>query len=79
MNVSNQARALPAPHSFPAPRSLFAQAVIRLRRVRESLAARYKLARDLEELHQFNDRELSDLGLSRCDLPAIAKGEFRRD
>lgn len=30
------------------------------------------------ELARFSDRELADLGLTRGDIPAIARGEQRR-
>jgi uncharacterized protein YjiS (DUF1127 family) len=42
-------------------------------------AARRKRARELRDLCLFNARELRDVGLSRSDLPAIAKGAYRRD
>lgn len=35
--------------------------------------------RELAELFAFDERELRDLGLSRCDLMAIEHGSFRRD
>jgi len=30
-------------------------------------------------LYHFTDMELRDIGLNRGDLPAIAKGTYRRD
>jgi uncharacterized protein YjiS (DUF1127 family) len=33
----------------------------------------------MQELYQSSDRELLDMGLSRSDLPEIAKGTYRRE
>jgi uncharacterized protein YjiS (DUF1127 family) len=38
-----------------------------------------KQSRQLGELYRLPDRDLHDMGLSRSDFPAIAKGTFRRD
>lgn len=35
-------------------------------------------ARTLMELNRLTDRELEDIGISRFDIRAIAKGEYRR-
>ena len=35
--------------------------------------------RELSRLRALNDRELRDLGLTRADLAAIAKGTYHRD
>lgn len=47
------------------------------------LLARYsawrRRRREVVELHRMSDRDLSDIGLTRCDLPAIAAGTFHRD
>ncbi len=31
------------------------------------------------ELHMCSDRELGDMGLSRCDIPAVVRGTYARD
>ena len=41
--------------------------------------ARRRTGRDAAVLLGFSDRELRDLGLSRCDLPGIIDGTWRRD
>jgi uncharacterized protein YjiS (DUF1127 family) len=48
-------------------------------RLRVSWAQRSALARQMQELYQSSDRELLDMGLSRSDLPEIAKGTYRRE
>jgi uncharacterized protein YjiS (DUF1127 family) len=35
-------------------------------------------ARQMQELYRSTNRELWDMGLSRSDLPEIAKGTYRR-
>lgn len=47
-------------------------------RLRASWARRCTLARQMQELYRSTDRELWDMGLSRSDLPEIAKGTYRR-
>jgi uncharacterized protein YjiS (DUF1127 family) len=52
----------------------------------QSLLARYQAlrsasieqARIRRELESYTDRQLSDLGLSRLDIPAVAAGHFSR-
>jgi len=34
--------------------------------------------RSLYELSRLNDRELADIGLSRAEIPAVARGVIRR-
>jgi len=34
--------------------------------------------RVMAELGRFTDRQLADLGLTRGDIPAVARGELRR-
>lgn len=36
-------------------------------------------AREIRELARFTDRDLWDVGLSRSDLMALEKGNYRRD
>jgi uncharacterized protein YjiS (DUF1127 family) len=47
------------------------------------LLARYsawrRRRRELVELYRMSDRDLSDIGLTRCDLPAIAAGALGRN
>lgn len=37
---------------------------------------RKEIARITRELETYTDRELSGLGLSRCDIPDVARGKF---
>lgn len=46
--------------------------------LRDSWAESRARARQMQELYRSTDRELWDMGLSRSDLPEIAKGSFRR-
>jgi uncharacterized protein YjiS (DUF1127 family) len=45
-----------------------------LRRVHEAQQAH----RVATELHRFTDYQLADLGLTRGDIPAVARGDLRR-
>jgi uncharacterized protein YjiS (DUF1127 family) len=47
-------------------------------RLRASVAERRVLERQMQELYRSSDRELWDMGLSRSDLPEIAKGTYRK-
>lgn len=41
--------------------------------------ARYRIYRKTKaELHALNDRELADLGIVACDIPALARDVARR-
>jgi uncharacterized protein YjiS (DUF1127 family) len=51
----------------------------RLDHLGASWASRRQRARQVQELYRASDRELWDMGLSRSDLPAIARGTHRRD
>ena len=51
----------------------------RIRRFGTALAARHRAAAEIQQLYHFTDMELRDIGLSRGDIPAIAKGMYRRD
>lgn len=47
-------------------------------RLRNSVAERRTLERQMQELYRSSDRELWDMGLSRSDLAEIAKGSYRK-
>ena len=51
---------------------------VKLGRFASRLAARHRAATEMRQLYQFDDRELRDVGLSRCDFPAIMTGMYRR-
>ena len=51
----------------------------RIRRFGTALAARHRAAAEIQQLYHCTDMELRDMGLNRGDLPAIAKGTYRRD
>ena len=51
---------------------------VKLGRLASRLAARHRAATEIRQLYQFDDRELRDVGLSRCDFPAIMRGTYRR-
>ena len=51
----------------------------RIRRFGAALAARHRAVAEIQQLYHCTDMELRDIGLSRGDLPAIAKGTYRRD
>jgi uncharacterized protein YjiS (DUF1127 family) len=51
---------------------------VQYQRLRASWAQRRALERQMQELYRSSDRELWDMGLSRSDLPEIAKGTYRR-
>jgi uncharacterized protein YjiS (DUF1127 family) len=47
-------------------------------RLRASWAERRAVERQMQELYRSSDRELWDMGLSRSDLPEIARGTYRQ-
>ena len=51
----------------------------RIRRFGTALAARHRAVTEIQRLYHCTDMELRDIGLNRGDLPAIAKGTYRRD
>jgi uncharacterized protein YjiS (DUF1127 family) len=51
----------------------------KLGRLASRLATRHRVATEIRQLYQFDDRELRDVGLSRGDFPAIMRGTYRRD
>jgi uncharacterized protein YjiS (DUF1127 family) len=48
-----------------------------LAHIASKLAARQRRVRQLNQLYQFTDRELQDLGIGRGDFPAIMRGTYR--
>jgi uncharacterized protein YjiS (DUF1127 family) len=40
-------------------------------------AQRQEVARITRELQSYTDRQLTDLGMSRADIPDVARGTFR--
>ncbi len=42
------------------------------------LAERRKIGRLTRELNRYSDRDLGDMGLTRGDIPAVARGRFPR-
>jgi uncharacterized protein YjiS (DUF1127 family) len=51
---------------------------VNLGRLASRLVARHRAATEMRQLYQFDDRELRDVGLGRCDFPAIIRGTYRR-
>jgi uncharacterized protein YjiS (DUF1127 family) len=49
-----------------------------LSRPRAWLANRGQIARITRELSCHSDRDLADMGLTRSDIPAVARGTYRR-
>ena len=47
-------------------------------RYRTWAARRQQVARTTLELQSYTDRQLADLGLTRSDIPQVARGTFRR-
>ncbi len=41
-------------------------------------ARRAEVARITVELSNYSERQLNDLGISRCDIPTVAAGQWRR-
>jgi uncharacterized protein YjiS (DUF1127 family) len=81
MNLIEQAQALAEGHQQVAheARLWLSWLHVRLDNLRGARAVRRKRARELRELYRLSDRELLDMGLSRSDFPAIAKGTYRRE
>jgi uncharacterized protein YjiS (DUF1127 family) len=81
MNIAHRA-GLPLGRNPPLAghaRALFSRLLTGL----ETLGARFVAwraeAADIRSLLAFSDRELHDVGVYRCDIPAIIRGEYRRD
>ncbi|MGC1410808.1 MAG: DUF1127 domain-containing protein [Acetobacteraceae bacterium] len=81
MNRSEPAQALCSgrPQVARAPSSRLSWLHTCVEHLGAKWAARRKRAREFRDLYLFNARELRDVGLSRSDFPAIAKGAYRRD
>jgi len=58
------------------------QLVARVRTAQQEFAARWEArahaAIAARELSSLNDRDLRDMGISRCDIPRLAQEEFER-
>lgn len=46
-----------------------------IKRILRSIAKCNEYRRVVSELNRLNDKELSDIGINRCDIPRIAAGE----
>jgi len=46
-------------------------------RWQRATAQRLEIARITRELQSYTDRQLTDLGMSRADIPDVARGTFR--
>jgi uncharacterized protein YjiS (DUF1127 family) len=81
MPLSDQARSFPDVQQslLRDTRRWLSQQLGPLRRVADAWMARRDHAQSMAELASFTDRELRDIALTRTDVAAIAKGEFRRD
>ena len=74
---------LPAllPHADGAPAQVGGLAAGRrriMRRWHRLVAQRRRVARYTRELEAYSNRELAELGLDRSDIPAVARGTYRR-
>jgi uncharacterized protein YjiS (DUF1127 family) len=56
-----------------APKGFLAALSALRARIDTAIRRRVEYARTLDELNQLTDRELNDLGFSRCDLRRIAR------
>ncbi|MBV9748769.1 MAG: hypothetical protein JO157_08135 [Acetobacteraceae bacterium] len=63
---------------FPGRAALKVKRDRLLRRWHRSRARRERIARFTRELQAYTDRELNELGLDRADIPAVARGTYRR-
>ncbi len=63
---------------FPSRAALRAKRDRLVRHWYRARAQRQRIARFTRELQTYTDRELSGLGLERSDIPAVARGTFRR-
>lgn len=46
-----------------------------IRKILKSIERYNKYRSIFNELNRLNDKELSDIGINRCDIPRIAAGE----
>ncbi len=63
---------------FPGRAAIKAKRDRLLGRWRYARARRRRVARFTRELQAYTDRELHELGLDRADIPAVARGTYRR-
>ena len=77
MSTSPAMNVGPAP--LPGLAALKAKQRQLLRRWKRFSAMQHRVARYTRELEAYTNRELSELGLDRADIPAVARGTFRRD
>ena len=63
---------------FPGRAALKAKRRHLARRWQRSVVQRRRIARYTRELETYTNRELSELGLDRSDIPAVARGTYRR-
>lgn len=64
--------------SHPGLLSQLAEVARRVSRSRAAHVAERQRQRTIgRELNGYSDRELGELGLSRLDIPLVARGEFR--
>ncbi len=63
---------------FPGRAAIRAKRDRMMRQWHRSRARRQRIARFTRELQAYTNRELSELGLDRSDIPAVARGTFRR-
>ena len=63
---------------FPGRAALKAKRDRLVRHWYRSRVRRQRIARFTRELQAYTNRELNELGLDRSDIPAVARGTFRR-
>ena len=61
------------PRARPAARSLLRALAVALRALLREGARQRRHTADLRPLHAMSEYELRDLGLARCDLPALRR------
>jgi uncharacterized protein YjiS (DUF1127 family) len=77
MNLSSNTYLLDATRQTARPAGVWLTGMFH--RLRASLVQRRAVERQMQELYRSSDRELWDMGLSRSDLPEIARGTYRQD
>jgi len=76
MNLSSNTYLLDATRQTARPAGVWLTGMFH--RLRASWVQRRAVERQMQELYRSSDRELWDMGLSRSDLPEIAKGTYRQ-
>jgi uncharacterized protein YjiS (DUF1127 family) len=81
MSISENALRLLPSHRQPVPAASLWRSRLKagFDRIRTAWVTRRQQYRDVQLLRGFSDRELSDLGLSRFDISAVARRTYRRD